>query len=186
MGVQRGGPWNRLESPSLDGTQHPASHAQLQRQRTTGHSPLKDWGTDFHDRVPPATALLSRAGTQISIAPQPGSTRSSPWSSPRCSQISPPKSLSKLTGYKLCIPFSCYSSLAGHPSQQLLPRTHASDAALEGWAEAGGAILGARRGKRGIVRSHTRRLLSHKRQGRQREHSLRNKRSRELCHCRAG
>lgn len=109
-----------------------------------GALPTKGLGDRFPLHTPPATALLFRAGTQISVPPQPGNADTSPFPAQvplplwHCSQIPPPKSLSKLTGYKLFIPFSLYSSLAGHHSQQLLPRTHTPTLRWEGRQRAEG------------------------------------------------
>jgi len=55
----------------------------------------------------------------------------------------------------------------------------------EGWAKGSRAIWGARGGKRSIRRQPRKELLTHKRQGRQREHRS-HRRSRALCCCRAG
>lgn len=61
----------------------------------------------------------------------------------RCRQTQHPKSLSEVLAYKLFISFSCYSSLAGHRPQQLLPRVRASKALLRGWAKGSASIWGA-------------------------------------------
>lgn len=90
------------------------------------------------------TALLSRAGTQISPITSLGTLSTSPQPGPSVPAALQPdpasKCLSKLTGCKLFLPFSCYSSLAGHRSEQLLPRTLAGGAGRA-------LILGARSGE---------------------------------------
>lgn len=90
----------------------------------------------------PSTALLPRAASTPASLPSLGTLALLPWSTLvllplwRCSQISPPKSLSRLTGYKLFLPFSCCTSRSGHPSAAAA--SHAAELTLRGWAEGRG------------------------------------------------
>lgn len=90
-------------------------------------------------RPPPSpvwerSTFLPSPGPSVPAAPQPDPAS---------------KCLSKLTGCKLFLPFSCYSSLAGHRSEQLLPRTHERQGRARGrFGEQGGlraSITGTQR-----------------------------------------
>lgn len=131
----------------------------------------------------PSAALLPRAASTPASLPSLGTLALLPWSTlvplplRRCSQISPPKSLSRLTGYKLFLPFSCCTSRSGHPSAAAA--SHAAELTLRGWAEGRGWFW-----ERSIVRCHARGLIAHEGQGMQHKRGLHERRSRRApLHC---
>jgi len=108
---------------------------------TTGHSP-RGLGNRVRWQGPWTQPSVSGRDADLHPCPAWERSRFAPAQVPlplqHCSHVSPPKSLSESRGQRLFTPSSCDSSLAGHPSQQLLPRTGSSDAALKGGQRAAG------------------------------------------------